>query len=119
MRTFAGNSAEFECVCSVMPPSNRRKLKSINASVHKRRRAVDMLPEFPARDVAGNVETPRDKRRRTYCGIIMFCVLIPEDSDLLLEMTKVDNYDGQYLPFNYSLPFDTADETRNLGMEKS
>ena len=79
---------------SVMPPSNRRKLRSDNAKVHKLRRAVDMLPEFPARDVV-NVESPRDKR--TYCGIIMFCVLIP----------------AQYLPFNCSLPLDTTEETRN------
>ena len=95
-----------------MPPPNRRK--SAHAYAHKRR-AVDMLPEFPARDVVGNVETPSDKRQRTDCGIIMFCVLIP--ADLLLEMTEMDKYDGRYLPFNYSLPFDSTDETRNLGME--
>ena len=97
-----------------MPPPNRRKLQCANAYAHKRR-AVDMLPEFPARDVVGNVETPSDKRQRTDCGIIMFCVLIP--ADLLLEMTEMDKYDGRYLPFNYSLPFDSTDETRNLGME--
>ena len=101
----------------MVPPPNRRKTSSViasSASTHKRR-AVDMLPEFPARDVVGNVETPSDKRQRTDCGIIILCVLIP--AELLLEMTEMDKYDGQYLPFNYSLPFDSTDETCNLGME--